>query len=136
MSSLPSHLMVCDHGDLYDTRKLEWYRRTPLRKNYAYHHRRIDTMKDLLATLRAGPYGWPGAYPMFFVTNDGAALSFETVRGELANVLDSIKRRIDDGWRVVGCDINYEDNDLTDDHTGEKIPSAYGEPTTNSVVAG
>jgi hypothetical protein len=31
------------------------------------------------------------------------------------------------GWRIVAYDVNWEDADLTCDHTGEKIESAYAE---------
>ena len=48
---------------------------------------------------------------MYFLTRDGGALSFKTVRAELASVLDSIRNGYDDGWQVVGCDINWEDPD-------------------------
>ena len=43
------------------------------------------------------------------------------------SVLDSIRHKSDDGWRVIACEVNWEDENLCDDHTGEKIESAYGE---------
>ena len=95
------------------------------RENYCRTHREIDTVADLKATIRAGKYAWPGGYPMFFITSDGAALSFEAVEQEFYQVVYSIRNKIDDGWRVVGCDINYENADLVCDHTGNPIESAY-----------
>lgn len=74
------------------------------------------------------PYAWPGGYPRYFVTGDGAALSFKAARERRREILEAI--RDDDtagGWRVAGCDINYEDSDLVCDHTGERIESAYGD---------
>ena len=87
----------------------------------------ISTAKDLKQALRSGPYAWPGGYPLYFITSDGAALSFKAVRENLRSVLWSIKNGVNDGWRVQAMDINYEDNELYCDHTGEKIESAYGE---------
>jgi hypothetical protein len=86
----------------------------------------INTVKDLKQALRK-PYAWPGGYPLYFITSDGAALSFKAVRENLRSVLWSIKNGVNDGWRVQAMDINYEDNELYCDHTGEKIESAYGE---------
>ena len=98
---------------------------TPLRTNYKRTHRNIKSGQDLRATLRAGEFAWPGGYQMFFITSDGAALSFDSVRKNLRSVLDSIRTHCNDGWRVVACDINYEDTELTCDHSGESIPAAY-----------
>jgi len=98
-----------------------------LRENYAIQHHAIDSVADLKATLRAGPYAWPGGYPLYFITSDGAALSFESVRAELYQVIYSIRHSLSDGWRVVACEANYEDAGLVCDHSGERIESAYGE---------
>ena len=116
-------------GALYDTRIADWNKLPPLRANYRLTHAHIETAADLKATLRAGSAAWPGGYPLYFITADGGALSFESVRAELANVLWAIanNERMG-GWRVVACAINYEDSDLTCDHSGKRIESAYGEP--------
>jgi len=98
---------------------------TPLRTNYKFQHHNITSGQDLRATLRAGEFAWPGGYQLFFITSDGAALSFDSVRKNLRSVLDSIRTKCNDGWRVVACDINYEDTELTCDHSGEPIPAAY-----------
>ena len=64
---------------------------------------------------------------MYFITQDGGALSFATVRAEWRNVVWDFLWDMSSGWRVCGCDINYEDSDLYDDHTGERIESAYAD---------
>jgi len=91
------------------------------------HFSVITNTAELLATLRAGPSAWPGGYPLYFITSDGGALSFATVQKNLRRVLSSIRDQSSDGWQVVACDVNWEDAELFDDHTGEKIPSAYAE---------
>jgi hypothetical protein len=125
--SLPMHLFAADDGALYDTRVNRWHLGPALRQVYRRSYAEIDTTAQLRATLRAGPYAWPGGYPLYFVTDDGAALSFQTVRDELSQVLPAIQSGKKDGWRVVACLINWEDSDLHDDHTGERIPPAYGD---------
>jgi hypothetical protein len=85
---------------------------------------KLSKVKEL---LRAGPYAWPGGYPMFFITHDGAALSFATVRKEWRNVVWDHLHKHGTGWGIEGCDVNWEDTNLFDDHTGERIESAYGD---------
>jgi hypothetical protein len=88
---------------------------------------KIENTKKLHEVLKSGPYAWPGGYPLFFITSDGAALSFEAVNQEIESVQDSIDTKCQDGWQVVAVDVNWEDENLLCDHTGEKIQSAYGE---------
>lgn len=85
----------------------------------------IKTTKDLKTALRNGQWAWPGGYPLYFITSDGAALSFDAVRSEYRQVISSIRHRMNDGWRVVAVEINYEDSGLCCDHTGQRIESAY-----------
>jgi len=88
----------------------------------------INTVQEFGAALKQGPYAWPGGYPLYFVTSDGGSLSFATAWNERAAIARAI---IDDdksgGWKVIGYDVNWEDADLTDDHTGNRIESAYAE---------
>lgn len=129
-STRPSHLFVGCSGELYDTRRQNWAELPPLRAIYERQFSKIKTAAQLKATLRAGECAWPGGYPLYFITSDGGALAFATVRDNLRAVLDSIKTRAGDGWRVVACEVNWEDPDLYDDHTGERIASAYAEEET------
>jgi hypothetical protein len=85
------------------------------------------TTKQLKTILRSGAYSWPGAYPLYFITSDGAALSFDSVRSNFRAVLWSVRHKVNDGWRVVACDTNWEDGELYCDHSGERIESAYAE---------
>lgn len=122
---LPPHLHVFE-GSLYDTRRSDWSAR-PVRENYSRHHRDIRTVADLKATLRAGAYAWPGGYPLYFITSDGDALSFETVREEFPRIATAIRDSDRNGWRVVGCDVNWEDAELLCTHSSRRIESAYGD---------
>lgn len=116
---LPEHLFVDCEGALYDTRVPRWAEKPPLRRIYERHYGYIDGTQELRASLRAGPYAWPGGYPLAFVTSDGALLSFEAVEENYASVSNSVRDNIDDGWRVTGVLVCYEDTYC--DHTGELI---------------
>lgn len=88
----------------------------------------IKTVYDFLDALENGPYAWPGGYPIYFVMSDGEALSFNTANEKQ----DLIIAALEDGdktggWMVIGADINWEDDDLIDAHSGEKIECAYCE---------
>ena len=77
------------------------------------------------AALKNGPYEWPGGYPLYFITSDGASLSFDAAKENKDLICESIKDNSDDGWRVVGKDVNWEDKALSCDHSGLLIESAY-----------
>lgn len=125
MTILPEHLFVSHDGDLHDTRDPDWAI-NPLRRKYCVSGARITSVADLKAALRYGEHTRLGGYPLYFVASDGEALSFEVVRENFRTVVDSTANGHRDGWRVVGLEINYEDNDLFCAHTGKKIASAYG----------
>lgn len=120
----PDHLFTSDSdGALYDTRIPNWHKQPPLRRTFARTYANIKNNAQFKATLRAGAYSWPGAYPMYFICDDGESLCFTCARKELRNILSSTGH---DVWHVVACDINYEDSTLTCTHCGEQIESAYG----------
>ena len=88
---------------------------------------RINSVSDFRAAMRQGPYAWPGGYPLYFITNDGAALSFKAAKDNARLIIESIAHNMRDGWRIVAMDVNWEDDSLLCDATFEQIPSAYGE---------
>ena len=106
-------------GDLYRENEI-------IRTNYDRGPRSIESVADLKSALRHGRFTDLGGYPLYFVTSDGAAISFKTAKEEFASVCDSIRRGLDDGWRVVAVEINYDDPALFCDHSGEIIAPAYG----------
>ena len=95
----------------------------------------INSPKELFAALR-GPaaHDWSmHGYPLYFLTADGGTLKPSTVRANIGTVAratrDYFRRRYGDpSWAIVGLDINWEDPDMYDDHTGARIASAYAEP--------
>ena len=92
----------------------------------------ITTPRDFFDSLRRGPYTSIGCYPVYWVCEDGGALSYEACMENAAQIgraiRDSRKGCPDDKqWRVIHHEINWEDPDLTCDHTGKRIESAYAE---------
>jgi hypothetical protein len=75
--------------------------------------------------LSASPYAWPGGYPLFAITNDGAALCKHCAKSERSSIGTTTGS---DGWTVEALDVNWEDPDLFCDHCGTHIESAYAEP--------
>lgn len=73
------------------------------------------------------PYAWPGGYPLFFITSDGAALCFKCAKKEGRRITDSIRTNCRDGWKVEAVDVNWEDTECFCDHCSQPIESAYGE---------
>lgn len=91
----------------------------------SFHHSRIETPAQFARTLNAGPYAWPGGYPLVFITHDCEVLSFDSARENARQVCASIREQANDGWRVVGCEVNWEDAELYCAHSGKRIESAY-----------
>jgi len=121
----PDHMFIseCD-GALHDTRKKGWHTK-PLRASYKRTFSTIQDVSQLKATLRAGEYAFPGAYPLYLYTRDAQALHFECVLKEFRGAIQSILWNAHD--RIIGCDINYEDDDLYCGYCDKPIESAYGE---------
>lgn len=125
--ALPDHLFATSDGALYDTRDLNWSKHKPVRWNYQISDANANTLTLVKAALRAGPYTGLGGYPLYFVTKDGAALSYDAVREQFAQVCYDHINDCSTGWRITGIQINYEDNEMVCDHTNKPIPSAYGD---------
>lgn len=126
--TLPSHLFVSStDGGLYDCRIADWHQLPALRAPFSRHFTRIRTVAEFKACLRAGQSTDLGGYPLYFITSDGAAISFEGARANLRSIMDSIQTSASDGWRVVACEINCEDTELLCDATGKPIACAYGD---------
>jgi len=87
---------------------------------------RIEALRQAKHAIR-NKYAWPGGYPLYIVTADGEALSYDAARTEWASIVYATLHGLRDGWRVLGADINWEDTALFCAHTGERIESAYGE---------
>lgn len=66
-------------------------------------------------------YAWPGGYPVYHVTHDGASLC-----AKCANE-NGHRDGPEDGWLVIGSEINWEDTRLYCEHCNARIESAYAE---------
>jgi len=70
---------------------------------------------------RFSAYAWPGGYPIFHLCDDGGCLCAKCAN-DPSNPVHTDEPN--DGWRIVGSDINWEDTDLLCDHCAIAIESA------------
>lgn len=104
-------------GDVYRNDNLQL-----VRKNVAKHYRQIDSINKLKSSLRAGEYTFHGCYRLFFITDDGCALSFEAVLDNLQGIYYSMMHGFNDGWNIVGMSSTAECDDKVFCHdTGLEI---------------
>ena len=93
------------------------------------------TVAGFLGTLRHGKYTSLGCYPKFWLCSDGETLSYKACLSNVWQIARSIRDDSNDGWRVVGCDVNWENPEMVCAHTNERIESAYAEDHANGVCA-
>ncbi len=72
-------------------------------------------------------YAWPGGYPLHLVTSDCETLCITCGKKEYKQIAYATRHTLNDGWRVVAADINWEDPDLYCCHCDARIESAYAE---------
>lgn len=111
---------------IYHDGTLEVFKSGVRRENFMRHFCRINTVSQFKATLRAGKHTRLGGYPLYLICDDGASLCFDCARKEAHQIMRSIKDNEHDGWRVIACDVNYEDCDISCAHCDAPIPCAYG----------
>ena len=88
---------------------------------------KISTIGEFRAALKEGPFAWPGGYPLFFICNDGAALSYDYAKENTELIEGAITDKDNaGGWLVIACEVNWEDSDLYCEG-GKRIESAYSE---------
>jgi hypothetical protein len=87
----------------------------------------ITTVKELMQSLREGPFTSVGSYPKYYITADGETLAFKTVKEELGQIARAIRDKNNDQWRVIAANVNWEDTELYCSHTTDRIESAYAE---------
>lgn len=94
----------------------------PVRRDVARHYRQIDSINKLKSCLRAGEYTSVGMYRLFFITNDGACLSFSSVLDNLQSIYYSMMNDMNDGWKIIGLSSVEEcDDEVYCDHSNELL---------------
>jgi hypothetical protein len=91
----------------------------------------VQELKTFFYKGQAEKFAWPGGYPLFYITSDGAALCPSCVTEERAQIFRSTHEHSRDGWAVEAAHINYEDSALYCDHCNGRIESAYAEDEAN-----
>lgn len=84
-------------------------------------------VKEFLGYLRRGQYTSFGCYPLFFIADDGQALSFKSAKENIFQCARAIRDKHNNGWRIVAVEVNWENPALFCSHSGERIESAYAE---------
>jgi hypothetical protein len=74
--------------------------------------------------LSSSPFAWPGGYPLFAVTSDGAALCHQCAKTERSCIGTTTGT---DGWNIVAIATNWEDGQLHCDHCSSFIAPAYAD---------
>ncbi len=98
------------------------------RQRLAQNTYHLETMTTQTRSLRLAdqtaesPYSFPGGYPKFALTSDGACLCPVCCKTE-RNLIGTTTGT--DGWNVVAVELNYEDDGLFCDHCSSKIEAAY-----------
>ena len=88
----------------------------------------IRTVNEFRSALEAGKWAGPGLYPVYFICLSGEPLSFEAAKENQRLIENAIRGRDQTGgWRVIGCEVNWEYPALFCSHTNERIESAYAE---------
>lgn len=82
-------------------------------------------------TMLKNDYAWPGGYPLYLITDDGACLCMDCARKEKRLIYDAIRSECNNGWLVVAQDVNYEDLSLCCGHCNDNIETAYAEDQRN-----
>lgn len=85
-----------------------------------------DSIVENLKSFIRQPYAWPGGYPLYAITSDGAAICKHCAKTEYRQLLTSTATKARDGWTIVAVDVNWEDAYLTCDRCSQPIESAYG----------
>jgi len=108
-------------GDLYRIDQMP-FGNLPIRRDVSKHYRQIDSINKLKACLRAGQYTSVGMYTLYFITEDGACLSFDSVFENLEEIFYSMRNDMRDGWGVVGlASVEETDEEIFCDHSGKLI---------------
>ena len=92
----------------------------------------IKSISDFRKAVRNGPWAWPGGYPLYWMMADGGVCAFRVAKSERRYMLEALRDAAtgnwpDKQWLPVAFDVNWEDTFLICDHTGDRIPSAYGD---------
>ena len=88
----------------------------------------MTTLAKIKDAIR-NKYAWPGGYPLYLVCADGEALSIDAARKRWREIVAAHLAKDDYfwPWRIIGVEINWEDNSLYCVDSGAQIESAYGE---------
>lgn len=123
MSKLKEWFFVSESdGHLYDTRKPEWHKGQPLRKEYALV--KPDVRRNTIAVraaIRQG-YAWPGGYALVAYTWDGQCLCMQCCKDNYRLIAMDTRADLGYGWNIRHIASSAElENYETCDNCGKAI---------------
>ena len=68
------------------------------------------TVSDFRASVRQGPYVFPGGGEMYWLCSDGGILCHRCAYRERRNILSAIRDNDSSGWRVVAVGNTYNED--------------------------
>lgn len=71
-------------------------------------------------------FAFPGGYPLYYLFADGGVCCPVCVNRNITDI-DAGRTNSHGGWKLCGCEANYEDADLCCDHCHKPIPAAYAD---------
>lgn len=105
-------------GALYKAGKHD----SAIREHYAHSYREITNARQLCQSLRAGEYTFPGSYQLAFYANDSGLLCFDCVYSEFYQCVYSLRKDINDGWKIAGvCNVDDMDGEHHCDHCNKVL---------------
>lgn len=96
----------------------EWH---CVRRLYAAHRPTFENAAQVRASLRAGPYVFPGGYPVAYITDDGGTLCPDCVMRNYYLVCWAIRNQCTDGWRVIASEYCDGESDAHCDNCAAPI---------------
>ncbi len=119
---LPAHFFVSESdGHMYDTRHPHWYKRPPIRPDYAAVKLNVRGNTIALRAAIRQAYSWPGGYEIVGITCDGGCLCNKCMRANYKQIAWSVRQACDDGWLVDAVYSSADYDELTCDHCGRVI---------------
>jgi hypothetical protein len=89
----------------------------------------ITNATNLASAFRQGGCTWPGGYPLYLLTSDGAVLCRQCFKTEYPLILESLRdTQTESGWHPAALLVLWETEDGPElcAHCSCELESAYG----------
>lgn len=87
--------------------------------------KKINSLEDLIRSLREGKYTDFGKYPKYWVSSTYEIISFEALKNNFINYAKATREKDGSPFHITYYRVNWEDDDLYCHITDTRIESAY-----------